>query len=83
MSIAEKLTAIAENEQRVYDAGYMHGNNDGYLLGEEAGKKSEYDAFWDAFQLDGERTNYSYAFSGSGWHSETFKPKYKILLPSE
>ena len=34
MSIAEKLTTIAENEQKVYDAG----------------QKSEYDRFWDSYR---------------------------------
>ena len=47
MSIAEKLTTIAENEQKVYDAG----------------QKSEYDRFWDDFQQNGERTQYVAAFS--------------------
>lgn len=63
MSIAEKFSAIAENEQKVY----------------EAGQKSEYDRFWDEFQKNGTRTSYSYAFYGSGgWNNEIFKPKYDI-----
>ena len=61
MSIAEKLTTIAENEQRVF----------------EAGKKSEYDAFWDSFQQNGNRTLYNSAF-GSCWNKDNFKPKYSI-----
>lgn len=44
----------------------------------EAGKKAEYDAFWDAYQENGNRQMYSYAFSGMGWNAETFKPKYVI-----
>lgn len=62
MSIADKLTAIAENEQKVYDAG----------------KQSEYDRFWDAAQQFGNRENYQFAFSASMWTQETFKPKYQI-----
>lgn len=62
MSIAEKLTAIAENEQKVFDAG----------------KRAEYDAFWDAVQENGSRTNYQLAFSGCLWRNETFKPKYDM-----
>ena len=62
MSIAEKLTTIAENEQKVYDAG----------------AKSEHDRFWDSFQQNGNRTNYSGAFYGAGWNNATFKPKYDI-----
>lgn len=46
MSISEKLTTIAENEQKVY----------------EAGAKSEYDKFWDGFQNFGNRTTYDMAF---------------------
>lgn len=68
MSIAKKLAQIAENEQRVYDAG------------KEAGKKSEYDAFWDVYQNYGNRQHYSYAFAGHGWTKQNFKPKYDIKV---
>lgn len=64
MSIAEKLTTVAENVPKVY----------------EAGKKSEYDDFWDSYQNNGKRTNYSYAFGGEGWKNKTFKPKYPITV---
>ena len=62
MSIADKLTTIAENEQKVF----------------ESGKKAEYDAFWDSYQQNGSRENYYIGFSGNGWTNETFKPKYDI-----
>ena len=62
MSIAEKLTQIAENEQAVF----------------EAGKKSEYDTFWDVYQENGNMTYYAYAFAGVGWTQSVFKPKYNI-----
>lgn len=61
MSIAEKLTTLAQNQQKVYDAG----------------KQAEYDRFWDAYQQNGERTKYNYAFS-EGWNNDTFRPKYPI-----
>lgn len=61
MSIAEKLQTIAENEQRVY----------------EAGKKAEYDEFWDVFQNNGEPMSY-YGRFAAGWTDENFKPKYDI-----
>lgn len=48
MSIADKLQTIAENEQKVY----------------EAGQKAEYDRFWDELQRKGSRTNYLGAFAG-------------------
>lgn len=68
MSIAEKLTQIAENEQKVYDAGV------------EAGKKSEWDTFWDSYQLNGTRTIYYNAFTNNWWSKANFKPKYDIII---
>lgn len=62
MSIADKLTTIAENQEKVF----------------EAGKKSEYDAFWDMYQQNGTRTDYSHSFAGFGWYVDNFKPKYII-----
>ena len=67
MSIAEKLSTIAENEQKVY----------------EAGAKSEYDKFWDTYQQNGQRVDYVNAFaegnSGTRWvYGLTYKPKYPI-----
>jgi hypothetical protein len=67
MSIAEKFKTIAENEQKVYDAG----------------KKAEYDRFWDAFQENGSKTMYASAFAGMGWNAECLKPKYKVVPGAE
>ncbi len=64
MSIADKLTQIAENEQAVFDAG----------------KKSEYDTFWDSYQENGNKVAYRLAFFGSGWNDTTFKPKYPMKM---
>ena len=61
MSIAEKLTAIAENEQRVFDAGKA---------------KRDYE-WWDYYQKMSngvERYNYLYAFAGSGWRDDNYNP---------
>lgn len=65
MSVADKLTTIAENEQKVYDAG----------------KKAAYDWFWDRFQGNINTVNNGYmnAFSGVGWTDETFNPKIKNM----
>lgn len=46
MNISEKLTTIAENQQKVFDAGV----------------KSEYDRFWDNYQKNGEPMSYAMAF---------------------
>lgn len=44
----------------------------------EEGKQAEYDAFWDAYQQNGERTNYEGAFAGEGWTEDLCKPKYDM-----
>lgn len=67
MSIAEKLTKVAENVPKVY----------------EAGKKDEHTKFWDAYQdaENGvpKRTSYSSGFRGDmGWTKDNFYPKYDI-----
>ena len=76
MSIADKLATIAENEQKVYDAGYERGNQAGY----DAGRYDEWSDFWDAFQSNGTRTNYKYAFSNDGWNNDNFNPKHDIKV---
>lgn len=65
MSIAEKLTQIAENEQKVY----------------EAGKKAEWSDFWDEFQENGNRTEYmNNALGGYSFSTKNFYPKYDIKV---
>lgn len=66
MTTAEKLTTIAENTPKVY----------------EAGKKAEYDAFWDAYQANITGRNCSYLFAGRGWTKENCIPKYDVISPS-
>lgn len=62
ITMSEKYVYIAENEQKVF----------------EAGKQAEYDAFWDEFQRNGTLTNYANVFSGPGWTNKTFIPKYNL-----
>lgn len=67
-SIQEKLTTIAENEQRVYDAGHTEG------------VKSEYDRFWDAYQNNGKGMLWgTQAFACTFWNDDNFYPKYDIV----
>ena len=81
MSVKDKMTAIADNirsktggtEALTLD-DMANGVNEVY----EKGKKTQYDAFWDEFQQNGQRTQYNYAFGGVGWTMDTFKPKYDI-----
>lgn len=79
MSIEEKLKAIAENQQKVYDAGVAAGQSQGgYGEGFAAGQQAEYDRFWDAAQQNGNRTNYNGFFAGGGWTADNIKPKYDV-----
>lgn len=73
--IAAIATAIREKTggDKTYKVSQMdEGVNEVY----EAGKKAEYDAFWDSFQKNGNRTEYYYAFEG--WDEKSFVPKYDI-----
>lgn len=64
MSIAEKLSLVAENQEKVFDAG----------------RKKEYDIFWDNYQQKGARRSYINGFYGAAWTDENFKPKYDIIV---
>lgn len=44
----------------------------------EAGRKSEYDEFWDNYQDKGAVKSYYFAFAGSYWTEDRIKPKYDI-----
>lgn len=45
----------------------------------EAGRLAEYNDFWDAYQQNGNKTSYTYAFAKEGWNNGTFKPKHPII----
>lgn len=64
----ERLDTIEGNVEKVHNAG------------QEKGKQAEYDAFWDAFQSNGNRTDYNTAFSGFYWNADTLRPKYPIKI---
>lgn len=46
------------------------------------GMQTEYDRFWDTVQSNGTRANYKDFFTGKGWRSGTFNPKYPINCTS-
>ncbi len=70
MSVAQKLERIAENQQRVFDAGI----DNGYKIG----RQEEYDAFWDGLQNYGSgTTDYRYKFFY--WNDDCYNPKYPIF----
>ncbi len=90
MTIAEQISRAKTDYDDVYVAGYEKGKTEGgdtekaYNNGFEAGKKAEYDAFWDIFQQNGNRRNYNRAFfsetmAQSGWNDTNYNPKYPII----
>ena len=44
----------------------------------EAGKQAENIKFWNGQTVNGNRTNFDYAFYGEGWNDDTFKLPYTI-----
>lgn len=80
-TVNEKMTAIADNirsktgktEPLTLDT-MASGINEVY----EAGKKVQDATFWNEFQRNGQRTNYSYAFRY--WASQYIRPLNKIII---
>ena len=62
----------------VYAAGQKASGGGAYDEGFADGRQAGQAEFWDAYQEDGNRTNYAYAFCGRGWTDETYKPKHNI-----
>ena len=73
--VLHMLESATKNVEKVFNAGYEFARRDG---GYYDGIKAEYDAFWDACQANGTRTNYRTGFAWASWKDETFKPKYDI-----
>ena len=46
-------------------------------------KRAEWSRFWNAYQQNGNRTNYKQAFYDRGWTDENYRPKYKIVAVGE
>ena len=84
MTVAEKILRAKDDYDAVYESGYAKGQAEGgdseeaYNEGFEAGKKSEYDTFWDEYQEKGAPHMHHYKFAGTKWNDNTFKPKYDI-----
>ena len=62
MTIAEKLTEVAENVPKVY----------------EAGKETQHTEFWNGVENSVKAKGYAYLFAGKGWNDTTFKPTFDI-----
>lgn len=65
---------IVEETERLNN----HVSGAAYDRAFEAGKKSEYDAFWDTYQDYGNLKDYNGMFSGGRWKETIFRPKYDI-----
>lgn len=74
-----------EGSTQGFDEGLAQGSAEGWQQGLDEGvnigKTAQYDEFWDGYQQNGERTDYSYAFYGEGWNNATLHPKYKKITP--
>ena len=83
--VAGNNDGFATGEEMGYSRGYDEGQTigyvNGYSMGSEAGKKAEYDAFWDVLQNYGNEdgANYYYKFSYTGWNDDNFNPKYPLI----
>lgn len=67
-SICPTMTLFADN-----DATITFGYHKSW------GMQTEYDRFWDAYQQNGNKTNYDQAFAYTHWTDETYNPKYDIV----
>ena len=70
MSIADKLTTIAENVQKVYEAGKAQG---GGGISDEM-----IDTFWKAICGDGKPRQYNEAFKNLNFDNTTYKPTKSV-----
>ena len=66
-----KPTTVSENFYNLFMAT-TNGAEENF----DEGKQAEYDRFWDAYQENGNRTDYRNAFVGYFWNKETLRPKY-------
>ena len=87
--------AVSEGSIPAYNQGYMDGYDDGYSVGHlngkiegydegkadgiTEGKQAEYDRFWDSYQQNGNRDDYTHGFAGKGWNRNNFLPKYDLV----
>lgn len=69
---------IPDLTRQVMLAQYSRGLDEGYSDGHFAGQISEYDRFWDAYQQNGGRTDYTNAFRNYLWTDVTYNPKHSI-----
>ena len=74
--IATKLATISSNNAQI-----ISNEESVYNAGIEKGRDVEYNAFWDAYQKNGNRSQYDHAFYAY-WNDITYNPKYPIVATS-
>lgn len=87
MSVAEKLTEIAENVPKVFEAGVAQGYETGYQEGAQKASVTDNADFWLKYQQKERRRNYDRAFANTetydaGWDIKDFKPEYSMYVDS-
>ena len=56
----------------------VSAGNEGYHRGLAEGKQAEYDRFWDAYQQNGNKTDYDQAFAYNHWPDAILRPKHPL-----
>lgn len=88
VNVSPKLGTKTITKNNVYYYAFNDGV-DGYaaVMAEvdttqayENGRKAERDAFWDGFQQNGQRNNYSYAFTSTYWTDDVYHPIHPIVM---
>lgn len=92
LTITEKTTDVykkgcvvgyADGYADGYEAGKTEGIEQGRISGFDKGytygEQAQWNRFWDVNQQMGQRTNYQYAYVGTGFSFENFYPKYDIV----
>ena len=69
------LHITVSGTKRLLTAGKRHLHN---IVVTAQGEGNHYDAFWDMFQENGNRTDYRYAFAYTKWNDDVFNPKYPL-----
>jgi hypothetical protein len=69
MTLDELKARAKQDLDNAFEKGKAQGDGGG----------GYYDAFWDNYQQNGNRTDYGMAFYGIGWNDANFKPKYDII----
>ena len=78
-SSEEYQRGVTDGTAEGYNQGYSKGHADGMNVGEYAQKHE----WWYKYQTNSDgsvRTNYAYAFSGTGWNNDTFTPTENVTV---